>query len=299
MNLRQIYSINMSMAAYVVGDVMVKSLGQVYPPIEVIFWRSCVIAGAFGIYLAFNGALFSKNGLRPAVLLRCLFDSINSFSFVIALVHIELAEIYAVLLTTPFLMTILAVVLLKEPVGWRRWLAIVGGIAGSLLIIKPSTQGFNYWAAIAFLAALAGALRDYVTVKIHATISTVEVTFIGAVFSATAAGAAFLFGIGPSWKTVAVHEALLIVGMAAASLVGTMLLIHACRIGPLYIAAAFRFMLLVWGGVAGYLVFGNVPDAWSIAGALIIVTCALYVLYREAIRHQVIASAVPGGGTTA
>ena len=59
------------------------------------------------------------------MLLRCAFDSINSFSFVIALVHIDLAEIYSVLLTTPFLMTILAVVLLKEPVGWRRWLAIV------------------------------------------------------------------------------------------------------------------------------------------------------------------------------
>jgi hypothetical protein len=51
MNLRQIYSINMSMAAYVLGDVLVKSVGQIYPPIEVIFWRSCVIAFAFGLYL--------------------------------------------------------------------------------------------------------------------------------------------------------------------------------------------------------------------------------------------------------
>jgi drug/metabolite transporter (DMT)-like permease len=201
-------------------------------------------------------------------------------------------------LTTPFLMTILAVVLLKEPVGWRRWVAIVGGFAGSLLIIKPSTQGFNYWAAIAFLAALAGALRDYVTVKIHATISTTEVTFLGAVFTATAAGIAYMFGIDQTWRIVAFHDAYLLIAAAAASLVGTVLLIHACRIGPLYIAAAFRFTLLVWGGVAGYLVFGNVPDAWSLFGAAIIVTCALYVLYREAIRHQTIASAMPTGGTT-
>lgn len=299
MNLRQIYSINMSMAAYVVGDVLVKTVGQIYPPVEVIFWRSCVIACAFAFYLAVNRTAFSKNVLRPPVLLRCLFDSINSFSFVIALVHMDLAEIYSVLLTTPFLMTILAVVLLKEPVGWRRWLAIVGGFAGSLLIIKPSMHGFNYWAAIAFLAALAGALRDYVTVKIHAAISTAEVTLVGAIFSAAAAGAAFLFGIGQTWKAVAIHEAFLIVAMAAASLVGTMFLIHACRIGPLYVAAAFRFMLVVWGGIAGYVVFDNVPDAWSLTGAFIIVTCALYVLYREAIRRQVIASAVPSGGTTA
>ena len=297
MILRQVYSINLSMAAYVVGDVLVKTLGQTYPPVEVIFWRSFVIACGFGLYLAASRKLFSGNVLRPAVLLRCAFDSINSFSFVIALVHIDLAEIYSVLLTTPFLMTILAVVLLKEPVGWRRWLAICGGFAGSLLIIKPDTQGFNYWAAIAFLAALAGALRDYVTVKIHATISTVEVTLVGAVFTAAAAGIAFLFGIGQTWKVVAVHDAYFLAAAAAASLIGTVLLIHACRIGPLYIAAAFQFMLLVWGGIAGYVVFGNVPDVWSMLGAAIIVACALYVLYRETIRHQAIASAVPAGGT--
>jgi drug/metabolite transporter (DMT)-like permease len=299
MNLRQVYSINLSMAAYVVGDVLVKTLGQIYPPVEVIFWRSCLIACGFGLYLAAIRKPISTNVLRPAVLLRCMFDSINSFSFVIALVHINLAEIYSVLLTTPFLMTILAVVLLKEPVGWRRWLAIVGGFAGSLLIIKPDTQGFNYWAAIAFLAALAGALRDYVTVKIHATISTIEVTLVGAIFTAAAAGIAFLLGIGQTWTPVAIHDAFFLVAMAAFSLVGTVLLIHACRIGPLYIAAAFRFMLLVWGGIAGYAVFGNVPDGWSLLGATVIVTCALYVLYREAIRRQAIASAVPAGGTAA
>jgi drug/metabolite transporter (DMT)-like permease len=296
MNLRQVYSINMSMAAYVIGDVLVKTLGLVYPAVEVIFWRSCVITCGFGLYLAISRKLLSKHILRPAVLFRCVFDSINSFSFVIALVHIDLAEIYAILLTTPFLMTILAVVLLKEPVGWRRWLAIVGGFAGSLLIIKPSTQGFNYWAAVAFLAALAGALRDFVTVKIHPVLSTIEVTLIGAVFTAATAGVAFLLGIGQSWKLIAVHDAYLLVAMAAASLTGTVLLIHACRIGPLYIAAAFRFMLLVWGGVAGYFVFGNVPDIWSLFGAAIVVMCALYVFYREAIRGGAIASAVTNRG---
>ena len=296
MNFRQIYSINMSMAAYVVGDVLVKTLGQIYPPVEVIFWRSCVIACGFGLYLAISRKLLSKHILRPAVLARCVFDSINSFSFVIALVHMELAEIYAILLTTPFLMTILAVVLLKEPVGWRRWLAIIGGFAGSLLIIKPSSQGFNYWAAVAFLAALAGALRDFVTVKIHPALSTIEVTLIGAVFTAAIAGVAFLFGIGQSWKLIAAHEMYLLVATAAASLTGTVLLIHACRIGPLYIAAAFQFTLLVWGGVAGYFVFGNIPDIWSLLGAAIIVMCALYVFYREAIRGRAIASAVTNRG---
>lgn len=293
MNFRQVYSINMSMVAYVIGDVLVKTLGLAYPAVEVVFWRSCVIACGFGIFLAVKRKLFSKHFLRPALLARCVFDCINMFSFVVALVHMDLAEIYAILLTSPFLTTILAVIFLKERVGWRRWLAIVGGFAGSLLIIKPSTQGFNYWAAIALLAALTSVLRDFVTTKIHPAISSFEVTFASSVFTAAVG---YLFSIGQTWEPIAAHDAYLLVALAIASLTGTVLLVHACRIGPLYVAAAFRFTLLVWGGVAGYFVFGNIPDIWSLLGAAIIVICALYIFYREAIRHQPIASAMPNLG---
>ena len=277
------------MAAYVIGDVLVKTLGQVYPSVEVIFWRSCVIACGFGIFLAVRRKLFVKHFLSPALLARCVFDCINTFSFVIALVHIDLAEIYAILLTSPFLMTILAVIFLNERVGWRRWLAIMGGFAGSLLIIRPSTHAFNYWAAIGLLAALTSALRDFVTTKIHPATSAFEVTFVSAVLTASVG---FLFSVGQTWKPIVIHDAYLLVALATASLTGTVLLVHACRIGPLYVAAAFRFTLLIWGGVAGYFVFGNIPDFWSLLGAAIIVICALYVFYREAVRGQVIASGV-------
>ncbi len=280
----------MSMAAYVVGDVLVKTLGQTYPAVEVIFWRSCVIAGGFGLYLAARRKLFSKDYLRPALLARCAFDSINVFSFVFALIHIDLAEIYAILLTSPFLMTILAVIFLKERIGWRRWLAIVGGFAGSLLIIKPSAHGFNYWATVGLLSALAAALRDFITTKIHPSTSSFEVTFMSAIFTAVVG---FIFGIGQIWKPIAVSDGYLLLAMATASLTGNVLLVRACRMGPLYVAAAFRFTLLVWGGIAGYFVFGNIPDFWSLLGAAIIVMCALYVFYREAVRRQPIASAVP------
>ncbi|HTQ83554.1 MAG TPA: DMT family transporter [Pseudolabrys sp.] len=293
MNFKQIYSINASMAAYVVGDVLVKSLGQFYPAVEVIFWRSFVIACGFGLVLAIKGKLFSKHFLSWALLARCAFDCVNAFSFVLALVHIDIAEIYAILLTAPFLMTILAIIFLKEPVGWRRWLAIIGGFGGSLLIIKPSAQGFNYWAAVGLVAALTAALRDFVTTKIHPETSAFEVTLSSALFTAAAG---FLVGIGQVWKPVAAYDAFFLVALAAASLIGTVLLVYACRIGPLFIAASFRFMLLVWGGFAGYFVFGNVPDLSSLLGAAIIVICALYIFYREAVRQRAIASALPAGG---
>jgi|SRR6185312_7984682 len=289
-NLRQAYSINFSMAIYVVGDVLVKILGQTYPAVEVVFCRCCVVAGCFGLYLLATRKLVSKNYLRPALLARSAFDCINMMSFVIAVIHMDLAEIYAILLTSPFLMTIMAVIFLKERIGWRRWLAIAGGCVGSLLIIKPSTQGFNYWAVVGFIAALTSALRDFITAKIHPATSSFEVTFASAVLTAAVA---FLISIGHTWEPIKVHHQFLLLILALASLFGTVLLVHACRIGPLYVVASFRFTLLVWGGMAGYFVFGNIPDVWSLLGAAIIVACALYVFYRETVRHRAIASAVP------
>ena len=286
MNLKQVYSINMSMLAYVVSDVLVKHLGQICPSIELIFWRSCMIAGSFGLVLIARRKLLSKNLLKPALIGRCVFDCINAFSIVIALVHLDLAEIYAIMLLAPFLTTVLAAIFLKEHVGWRRWLAIVGGFAGSLLIVKPSAHAFNYWAAVAFLAALSSSLRDFTTAKIHPGTSIFEATFVSAVFTAAIG---VLFSIGQPWKSVVAYDAYLLVAMVTAWLMGAILLIYACRTGPLIVVASFRFMLLVWGGVAGYLVFDNIPDLWTLTGAAIIVMCALYIFYREGTDRRLIA----------
>jgi drug/metabolite transporter (DMT)-like permease len=282
-----IYSTNVSMAAFVVSDVLVKILGQLYSPIEMIFWRSRIIVAIFGFVLAVAGKLFSKNFITAPVLARCAFDCINSFSFVIAVVHMNLAGLYAILLTSPLLMTILAIIFLKESVGWRRWLAILCGFAGTLLIIKPDTQLFNYWAAVGFLAAFSAALRDLVTTKIHPAISTFEVTFISAIF---ATGAALLLGVGDSWEPTVTHDVVLLIILAAGWVTGTFLLVHACRVGPIFIVASFRYTLLVWGGIAGYFVFGNLPDIWSLFGAAIIVSCGFYVFYREAARGRAVAA---------
>ena len=282
-----IYSTNVSMAAFVISDVLVKILGQLYSPIEMIFWRSCIIVVTFGFVLAVRGKLFSKNFITAPVLARCAFDCINTFSFVIAVIHMNLAELYAILLSSPLLMTILAIIFLKEPVGWRRWLAILCGFAGTLLIIKPDTQAFNYWAAVGFLAAFSAALRDLVTTKIHSAISTFEVTFISAIF---ATGIALLLGVGDSWEPMVTHDVVLLIILAVGWVTGTFLLVHACRAGPIFIVASFRYTLLVWGGIAGYFVFGNLPDIWSLFGAAIIVLCGVYVFYREAVRGRAVAT---------
>jgi drug/metabolite transporter (DMT)-like permease len=204
-------------------------------------------------------------------------------------VHMKLAELYAILQMSPFLMTILAVIFFSEPVGWRRWLAIAIGFGGVLLIIKPDPAGLNYWAILGVVAALGAACRETTTRTIDPSVSTLEVTLLSAVFTAIGT---YVFGFHEPWPAMSERDVMLLLIQASSWVVGTFLLVHACRTAPLSLVASFRYSLLVWGGVAGYFVFGDLPDLPAICGAAIIVLCGLYIFHREAVRQRTIASTV-------
>jgi drug/metabolite transporter (DMT)-like permease len=281
-----ILSANLSMAAYVVGDICVKLVGQTYPPGEIIFWRTALGALIIGALLAKRGPVFSLRMLSPRVLARSVFDCINIFSFVTAITHLNLAECYAILLTAPLLMTVLAVVFFREPVGWRRWLAIIIGFGGALLIIRPDTHAFNWWAAVAALCALAAASREIITARIARDASVLEMTLT--TFLITGA-VALLLSIWEIWSIPTPRDAGLLSLMTAGWMSGTLLLIYACRIGPISAVAFSRYTLLIWGAIGGYLVFAEYPDIWTFAGAAIIVGSGFYVFRRETIRNQPLA----------
>lgn len=287
---RAIFAISLSMAAFVVGDVVLKLLGRGFPPSELIFWRSIIITVSLGTVLAWTRPrLLSTDMLSRAVLARCLFDIINILSFTTAVMHMKLAELYAILQISPFLMTIIAVVAFKEQVGWRRWSVIVIGFCAVLLIIKPNPDGVNPWALLGVLAAFGAACREIVTRKIDPAVSTLKVAFLSGLVTATGT---FAFGYGESWPPMSYHEITLLLLQAVSWLVGTFLLVHACRTAPLSLVASFRYSLLVWGAVAGYLVFGELPDMLAACGATIIVLCGLYIFYREAVRNRALTSEV-------
>jgi len=287
---RAIYAITLSMAIYVVGDVVLKLLGRAFPPSELIFWRSLIIAVTLAAVLTWTRPRFLSRSLFAwPVVARCLFDCVNILSFTTAVVHMKLAELYAILQMSPFLMTILAVIFFSEPVGWRRWLAIIIGFGGVLLIIKPDPGALNNWALLGVLAAMGAAGREIITRKIDPGVSTLEVTFLSAVFTAIGT---FIFGFREPWPAMNQQDVMLLLIQAASWVAGTFLLVHACRTAPVSLVASFRYSLLVWGGLAGYLVFGDLPDLLAICGAAIIVLCGLYLFHREAVRRRALASTV-------
>jgi drug/metabolite transporter (DMT)-like permease len=283
-----ILSITISMAVFVVGDTIVKFLGHSFPPNEIIFLRSAVIAAALGLVMLAKGQRPTIKGiLDPPILTRCFFDCVNILCFTAAVIHMHIADLYALLLMSPLLMTILAALFFREPVGYRRWLAVMVGFCGVLLVVKPDPSSLDQWALVGFLSALGGAVRETVTRRIDPDTPTIEVTFYSAIF---AAAGTLIFGWSETWSSLSQPQYLMLLVQAVSWLMGTFLLIQACRLAPLSIVASFRYTLLIWGGLAGYVVFGEIPDLFSFIGAGLIVISGLYTFHREAVRQRVIAS---------
>ncbi len=254
---RGVWSINVSVFAFVAGDTIVKFLGRSFLSDELLFLRSVMIMAALVLMMLVTGrGPHFKSLLSVPMLARGFFDCVNILSFTAAVIHMQMAELYAILLMSPLLMTILAVFFFSEPVGYRRWLAIVLGFCGVLLVVKPDPSALDHWALMGFLAALTAALRETVTQKIDRGTPTTDVAFFTAVF--TAAGT-LLVGWNEPWPSLTHPQYWLVLVYAATWLIGAFLLVQACRFTPLSLVAAFRYTMLIWGGVAGYAVFGDVP----------------------------------------
>jgi drug/metabolite transporter (DMT)-like permease len=284
------WAINACFVLFVVGDVIIKLLGQSFPTNELVFLRSGIIAAVIGALMFFKGhRLRLKRTFSVPMVGRCLFDCVNILAFTTAVVHMGIAELYAILLTSPLLMTVMGALLFREPVGIRRWLAIIVGFCGVLLIVKPSIGALDQWALVGFGAAVAAAAREIITQKIDPKTPSFEVTFLSAIF----VGVATLFvGYGETWVTLTSQQSMLVLVQAATYLAAALLLVQACRLAPLSIVASFRYTMLVWGGLAGYLIFDDIPDLASLLGAALIAGSGLYTFHREAVRHRELASKV-------
>jgi drug/metabolite transporter (DMT)-like permease len=194
-------------------------------------------------------------------------------------------------MTSPLILTALAAFTLGERIGWRRWSAIGVGLAGTLFIVKPTAGAFDAWALAGLAAAICAAGRDLSTRRIDPSIPSLVVGFYGAV-AVMLGGAAV--GVTEHWSMPNLEQWTLIAIASAFLGLGTYLVVHAFRGVEIAAVAPFRYTLLLWMGIAGYLAFGEVPDRWALVGAALIALSGLYALHREAMRRRAItADAAP------
>ena len=272
------------MAAFSANDTCLKLIATRYPLGEVIVIRGLFTIALVGAVLLWFGHVSALRAIKNRlVLTRTLLDGAAMLLFTSALVHMRIADLSAINLASPLIITALAVFFHREEVGWRRWTAILIGFVGVLFVVKPTPSSFDIWALVGLGCAFAGASRDLMTRSLDRGIPAIVISFMAAV-GATLVGVCL--GFWEVWRPMAPPDIAVVAISAVFLAIGNFLIVIAFRSGEVAVVAPFRYTLLIWAALGGYLAFGEVPDGWAIVGAALIVGSGLYALHREVVRRR-------------
>jgi drug/metabolite transporter (DMT)-like permease len=196
----------------------------------------------------------------------------------ISLNYLQLDETTAIMFTTPFFIALFAGPILGEWIGWRRWIAILVGFAGALVVIRPGTGALHPTAFLSLAGACCYALYNISTRALAPYDSTQTTITYSALVGVLVAS------IPLPWVWQTPTEPLVIGGMVTVGLfglIGHTCLIIAHRFAPAGVLAPFIYFQIIWVSATSFAVFGHLPHFWTIAGALIVIASGLYLLYRE------------------
>jgi drug/metabolite transporter (DMT)-like permease len=283
-NRRGIAAMLASMTLFTGNDTILKIATAQLPTGQIM-----AVRGAFAMAIVL-GLILVRGEIRqlahigtPRVFGRAVLEAFVACLFILSLAALPIANITAILQATPLIMTLIAVLFGLERVGWRRWAAIAVGFAGVLLIVRPSVEGFNAYAALGLLCAFLVAVRDLVTRSIGAHVATTVVTF-----STTAT--VTLLGLGLSfaedWQPLAWRELALLGAAAVLVSLGNMAIVRAFRTGEMSAVSPFRYSIVLTSLVAGFAVFGEWPDLVAGFGIALIVLSGVYTIHREQARAR-------------
>lgn len=280
-NARGALYMNVSMAAFTLNDTCMKAVTETVPTFQAAALRGAVVVLALLLLAPRMGGLRLWLPRREAgvVAWRCVGEVASTIAFLIALKHMPLANISAVMQSLPLAVTLGAALFFGEVIGWRRALAIGVGFVGVLLIIRPGTEGFDQWSLLALVAVASVVLRDLTTRGLAKTVPSITVALYSAGSVTLMSVLALPFFGG--WPPVDTIQVAVLLAASACLVVGYIAAVSAMRVGEVGFVAPFRYTSLVWAIVLGWLVFGQLPGVLTLTGAGIVIATGLFTLYRE------------------
>jgi drug/metabolite transporter (DMT)-like permease len=293
-NLRGILAILASASAFAVNDALVKLATEELPTGEIIVIRGLLATWILSVATSVAGAWRPPHVLvQPAMAVRLVMSAFSTLLVVASLRHLPLATTAAILQMTPLVVTAGAALLLRAPVGWRRWAASLAGLSGVLLIVRPGSESFVPEVWIALSALLFTATRDLTTRFIaHAVPSLLVATASSAMV--TLAGLALL--PFETWVLPSERALLLLTAAASSLFVAYHLGIVAMRTGEIAVVAPFRYTLIILALILSYALWGHVPDAPAFTGIAVICGAGLYLLHRERLSQRRTGAGAPVTG---
>lgn len=278
--LRAILFMTASMACLALSDLFIKLSAQAMPPGQVMFLLS---TGGTIVFVAMavlrRVPVLTRLFWHPLVMWRNGCEVLAALGLVTGIAWTPLPMVAAIMQTTPLLVTLGAALFLGETVGWRRWCAILAGLVGMLLVIRPGLEGFEPSALLVVVGACGLAGRDLLTRLAPARIDSLTLSTWG--FAATIpAGLILMLAMGPVATTD--PGAYGFVALAVIVTTGGYYLVTAAmRLAPAAVVSPFRYSRLVFTMALGVLVLGDRPDTLTLTGAAIILAAGLYSFFRE------------------
>ncbi len=275
----------LAMASFTINDAFTKSVTPYINTGQILFVRGVMTCVLVYVIARHMGALRPlKTMLRPIILLRCLCEVAASILYLKALSLMEFANVAAIMQSLPLAVTLGAALFLKEPVGWRRWTAILVGFLGVLVILRPGPEGFTSGALLVVAAMFVTAGRDLLTRRMYTDVPSMAVTMTTTVVN-TLFGAALIMPFG-GWQPMNAYVWSHLIAAAFLVVIGYQAVITAMRSGDISFVAPFRYTSMIWAFSIGLFFFGEHLDVWTLSGTAIIVASGLYTFYRESRRHR-------------
>lgn len=268
-----------SYAAYAVSDACVKFIDGAIPPYETAFYGA--VAGV--VVLPFLKSadehwidvIRSKNW--PMWLLRTVSGAFGVIGSVTAFTHLSMAEAFTLIFLQPLFVSLLSMIFLKEPIGWRRWLAIIIGFIGVLIVLRPGFRALNIGHIGAIVAGLSGAISIIIVRHQGGREKRITLYSSGIIGSIVICGMLCIPGYinpqGLQW--------LYLSGYGLLAGLGAIFLMTAARRVPAIAIATPQYSQMIWAILFGYFIFHDHLDMPMAIGILLIMASSLLTFLRE------------------
>ncbi|MGY6569410.1 MAG: DMT family transporter [Salinarimonas sp.] len=266
-----------------VNDAIAKALTETYSPLQILFVRN-VIALPVAIVIALTmGGVGALRSYRPIThLLRGALWIAATFLFFTSLMHLKLAEATALIFVAPFFIIAISAMFLGEVVGWRRWLAVIVGFAGVLIVVRPGGAAFQLAfllpVATAFVYALMMVGARFVDSRESVWTLLLYLTGTGALLSA--------FIVPLVWIPLRAEDLWLFVAIALFGTTGVTLMTQAFRLAPASVVAPLDYTALIWATALGWVIWSEMPDGATFIGAGVIIASGVSIILLERRRQH-------------
>ena len=277
-NVQAMLCMFLGMFFFSIADAQSKFLTASLPAIQIAWARWLVLFCCVAVFICIRGVKVLETKHTFLQIFRGVTVALSAAFFTIGLSFVPLADAVAITFIAPIIVTILSAYLLGERVGKRRWIAVIIGFFGTIMITQPSFDNFNSGLLFPFLAAIFFAMRQIISRRVSHN-DDVQTTI-----AYTALTSFFLLSMCLPFFWVEVPselDAITLLSLSAFSAIGEVFIIYALSIGLAVVVTPIHYTIIIWAVLYRYFFFGDIPNIFMIFGTIVVIFSGVYIAHRE------------------